>query len=710
MQDPAELKRQLESMERELYRVHCQRERLSSPHPLGSSRTKSPVARNTTDDLKGKSLPPLTRDQFIAIQRQACQPSLRHRSPPHPMLQPHETTSSEDSRPWGYVSELISRPSSRRASRPVTRQTSIDETEMEVSMPRSGMVSRSGVQSRNKVIPRPYLRAGPAPLSPRNRVVMEHRPPHAHHSPVSQIDCCEEEEDVEDNDDGILVGSRCSEEDQFDVRPLNRRTTNDIVAAFEKKMRRERESMQNEFNQLLENIRQEKEELKRRRDQEREKFYAKEEEFEKELTECKLELHRLNDQLRRTQQDLSTQRLKHEDAARDNERLQRDVARLEAKNGKLQDKATELQAALSSLKSENVELKTKLAEAEREARRHVRDAAAYEAKEQEHLLQLNSVVDENQRLKAEYGQMKEDVRKLQVEFGSLQLERERDEAVLADVKVKLQRAVAEKESLESARRLLEDRAQEAESKYKREKAEKEKAQRISLDMSSRQAEAIRHKARSEELAIENRDLLTELRDLRHENERLNNRLEKAEHERAVLENGKLLAEQEVQKMRNELKEQRIGSSIMRVTPKCKKIEDVDLIDNECNPISRLGHASKDASPTSRRPFWWHEDPAKDGGGEGPRSAPIDAVPRRKEFDFVRKVTPVPRRVNSLETKGPNDPRLELLEAEKNDVEKQMQKLPRNPAFRTSEEADLYSKLQKRLEVIEQDIQRIKIVM
>eukprot|EP01055_Gregarina_sp_Pseudo9_P002539 Gregarina_sp_Pseudo_9__2538@NODE_280_length_3303_cov_11_399816_g262_i0_p1_GENE_NODE_280_length_3303_cov_11_399816_g262_i0NODE_280_length_3303_cov_11_399816_g262_i0_p1_ORF_typecomplete_len706_score178_53MAD/PF05557_13/1e03MAD/PF05557_13/1_9e08MAD/PF05557_13/80KASH_CCD/PF14662_6/8_4e02KASH_CCD/PF14662_6/1_2e05KASH_CCD/PF14662_6/18KASH_CCD/PF14662_6/3_1e03Myosin_tail_1/PF01576_19/3e02Myosin_tail_1/PF01576_19/0_0027Myosin_tail_1/PF01576_19/0_00012Myosin_tail_1/PF01576_19/24ATG16/PF08614_11/1_3e03ATG len=705
MQDPAELKRQLENMERELYRVHCQRERLSSPRQMVvSSKVRTPVARHLTDDPKSNTLPPLTRDQFIAIQRQARKPPSRQRSPPLP--QRPETAAVDH---WGFVSDLISHPSSRRPSRPVTRQPSLDETETEPYSTSSAHLPPRG----GKVIPRPVPRHQP----PSPRRATDRGGPYSRLSPISQIDYCEEEDD-----DTLLEDSRCSDEDKYDTRPIARRNETDLIHAFEKKLRNEKDHMQSEFDEILGKLQQEKEELKKKREQDRDKYYAREEEFEKAMAENKLETHRANDQLRRAQQDLSTQRVKYEDSARDNERLQRDIARVEAKNTKLQDRATELQATMNGLKSENTELKSRIAELDREIRRLMRDAAAYEAKTEEYMVHMNSTADDHQRLKTEYTQLKDETRKLQLELGNLQMERERDAALLTELRAKLQRLLAEKESVESTHKILEDRVNEAEAKYRLEKSEREKAQRVSLDLSSRHAEAVKQKVRLDELSAENERLIAEIRNLRHENERCTGQLDRARHEQSISENGKLLAEQEAQKLRNEMKEYRIGASVSRSVPKCKKVEDLDLIDNECNPISKRGQMNKEKSPQHRRPFWWHEEagaapspspsPLRPVAREGPRSEPLDLMPRRKEFDFVKRVTPVPRRINSLEPKAAQqkDSRLELLQAEKNEVERLLSKIPRNPAFRTSEESDTYSRLQKRLESVEQDIEKISIAL
>eukprot|EP01054_Gregarina_sp_Poly1_P000253 Gregarina_sp_Poly_1__252@NODE_105_length_14330_cov_232_248545_g92_i0_p2_GENE_NODE_105_length_14330_cov_232_248545_g92_i0NODE_105_length_14330_cov_232_248545_g92_i0_p2_ORF_typecomplete_len696_score155_52KASH_CCD/PF14662_6/7_1e02KASH_CCD/PF14662_6/3_3e02KASH_CCD/PF14662_6/3_8e06KASH_CCD/PF14662_6/1_5e02KASH_CCD/PF14662_6/4_9e02WEMBL/PF05701_11/0_0023WEMBL/PF05701_11/0_00086WEMBL/PF05701_11/1_4e02WEMBL/PF05701_11/7_3e02ATG16/PF08614_11/3_2e03ATG16/PF08614_11/0_39ATG16/PF08614_11/0_00047ATG16/PF0861 len=695
MQDPTELKRQLESMERELYRIHCQRERLSSPRQLGVRSKVSPVARHVGDarhigdGSKGRSLPPLTRDQFMALQRRA--PSTRQRSPPHPLLAENEAPSLEESPHWGFVNELISHPSSHKPSRPVTRPTSRDETDtsQEPSFPT--------IYHRGQVMPKAVIR--PA-VSPGRRLRME-----SQWSPASQIDYCEEDE----------FDSLCSDPDKYDVRPPSRRTEADLIRAFEKKLTAEKDYLQNEFDQIVEKMQQEKEDLKRRRDQDREKFYSREEQFDKELAEAKLDVHRANDQLRRTQQELTTQRLKYEDAARDLEHLQKDILKAESKHSKLQDRSMELQNTLSSVRSENEELKSKVTELDREARRLARDSTTHEAQTQKLMSQVASLTDENQKVKVEYSQLKEELRRVQTELDSIQLERDRDSSSIIDLKAQLQRLSMEKQSAERVSKTLEERLSEAESQYRREKAEREKAQRTSLDLSNRQAEAVKNKVRLDEVTVESERLIAELRNVRHENEKLSECRDRLEHEKSMLTNGKLLAEQEAHKLRKELREVRVGTQISRVAPKCKKIEDLELIDNECNPISKRGLTNKAKSPLHRRPFWWHEEPgAKEtpppaSRFEGPRSAPLEDV-RCREFDFVRKVIPVPRRHNSMVDQKFGDSRLELLQAEKSEVENSLQKIPRNPAFRTSDESDEYAKLQKRLECIEQDIEKIRIAI
>eukprot|EP01053_Blabericola_migrator_P009960 Blabericola_migrator_1__9959@NODE_5507_length_745_cov_224_110619_g209_i1_p1_GENE_NODE_5507_length_745_cov_224_110619_g209_i1NODE_5507_length_745_cov_224_110619_g209_i1_p1_ORF_typecomplete_len175_score15_91_NODE_5507_length_745_cov_224_110619_g209_i1211735 len=113
-------------------------------------------------------MPALTRDQFMAMQPRAYPPPLCE-SPPHP-----RPPALEDSPQWGYLSELISQPHSRKPSRCVTRQTSMDDTETMTDF--GGRPNRLAPMPHYSTSPRSYKKNRlPKPISP-----------------ISQIDCCED--------------------------------------------------------------------------------------------------------------------------------------------------------------------------------------------------------------------------------------------------------------------------------------------------------------------------------------------------------------------------------------------------------------------------------------------------------------------------------------------------------------------------------------
>eukprot|EP01053_Blabericola_migrator_P004716 Blabericola_migrator_1__4715@NODE_248_length_10892_cov_157_608222_g209_i0_p3_GENE_NODE_248_length_10892_cov_157_608222_g209_i0NODE_248_length_10892_cov_157_608222_g209_i0_p3_ORF_typecomplete_len674_score143_17HOOK/PF05622_12/3_1e02HOOK/PF05622_12/7_4e08HOOK/PF05622_12/1_5e03Golgin_A5/PF09787_9/2_4e03Golgin_A5/PF09787_9/8_8e07Golgin_A5/PF09787_9/1_3e03Golgin_A5/PF09787_9/12Golgin_A5/PF09787_9/1_1e03KASH_CCD/PF14662_6/1_1e03KASH_CCD/PF14662_6/1e02KASH_CCD/PF14662_6/1_4KASH_CCD/PF14662_6/0_0014KASH len=673
MQDAERLKRHLESMEKQLYRIHCQRDDLASPSRATQGSGRVVPAAQHARDRGTKPMPALTRDQFMAMQPRAYPPPLCE-SPPHP-----RPPALEDSPQWGYLSELISQPHSRKPSRCVTRQTSMDDTETMTDF--GGRPNRLAPMPHYSTSPRSYKKNRlPKPISP-----------------ISQIDCCEDP-----------CSGESESEQGYDGRPP---MINDVklLTAFEKQLQNERAQWQLELDSAVMRAQQDKENMRRKLDQEREKFYAREEELQRLVADHQLESRRSNDQLRRIQMELNAQHLKSDEAARDNERLQRELHRVECKAAKLQEKVTDLQASVNEMRAETLDAKAKLADAERDLRKSVRDLSVYTNKAQELQNQVMGLTETNEQLKLEQTELREENRRLTANLESLQQQRDHDTSTEMELKEKLERLAQEKATLELTKKRLEERALEIEDRYKKEKAEREKAQRISLDLSTRHAESVKYRTKAEELAAENDALVEELRSLKNHNERYSDRVAQLERQLAVMENGKSTLEQEIQKLKKELNLSRLGARATK--PSCRRAEDVDLIDIDCNPLSRKGYVGKDGGPQTRRPFWWHEETQSDKSAPpasllaGPRSAPIHGQ-RRQEFDFVRRVTPVPRhRATQSE-----DSRLELLRAERNEVEELMRKIPKNPAFRTSEEAEEYSKLQKRYECIDQDIEKISIAL